>query len=144
MWVWHPVYGELRVEATSTLFRQAIVSIWDKANRSPEARAGRLPIVRFTHTVPAKFKAFPGKTFAAPVLEIVGYCDRDQIPGWSDRPATVALPSAPILLGPAAPALEAPAPSEAKEPGKAKGKGPTKDPDDPIDDVLGGDPIPYK
>jgi hypothetical protein len=90
------------------------------------------------------------KTFQGPVIRIVGWVPRDQVPGWSEREPTVAPPKAMTALPTnAAPAIETTvkAPAKAKSRIKVKAKPAVNsgadDPNDPLDDILGNDPIPF-
>jgi hypothetical protein len=146
--LWNPTYGELRLETNAAILSRVITGIWDAAKFAPEAATGQQPVVSFVGTVPVFIKQV-NKTFRAPVIKIVGYIPRDQVPGWADRPPTVLPPKAMSVL-PAASAAPPPSTPTAaksiKKAAKAKVKqAATKpDPDDPIEDVLGGDDIPWK
>jgi hypothetical protein len=91
-WLWCPSLGELRLETNSAHLRQAISNIWDRARRAPEAATGAQPVIRFTGCLTTWNKKF-NKNFFAPKAEIVGWVERDQVPGWSARTPTVSLPS---------------------------------------------------
>jgi hypothetical protein len=137
--VWNPTFGDLRLEVCSTLFRDVIANVWDRARFAPEAIRGLQPVIRFVDRVEVPIKSV-GKTFFVPVAQIVGWVERNHVPGWANRTPTVAPPTAPPLLAAASPAPSTPA---AKKPAKV-GKGAVKPaPDDPIDDILGGDSIPW-
>jgi hypothetical protein len=147
MWAWNPSLGEVRIETNGSIFRQAITNVWDKARFEPQAAEGLQPVVCFTNRVPVPVKAV-GKTFSGPVIKIVGWVERDKVPGWSERPPTV-LPPKTLMALPtaAAPAIETTAKGRAKTKAKTKARAGSKpgadDPDDEIDDILGSDPIPY-
>ncbi len=79
------------------------------------------------------------------MIKIIGWVERDKVPGWATREPTVLPPKTlPVLPVSAA---SAPLMSDAKKPikakAKAKVKAKTSDPNDNIDDILDGDPIPY-
>jgi hypothetical protein len=118
-WLWCPSLGELRLETNGAHFRQAISNIWDRARRAPEAATGAQPIIRFTGCVTAWNKKF-NKNFFAPKVEIVGWVERDQVPGWSARTPTVPLP-APL---PVLPLAAATPPDQPKPEAKKAAKGP--------------------
>ena len=140
-WLWNPALGELRLETNAAIFRQAIANVWDRARSAPEAIRGLQPVVRFVDRVEVPIKSV-GKTFFVPVAQIVGWVERDNVPGWKERTPTVPLPPAPPLL--AAASAPVPATPAAKKSAKV-GKGAAKPaPDDPIDDILGGDLLPWK
>jgi hypothetical protein len=103
------------------------------------------PVVRFVDRVSVTKKAI-GKSFFSPVIEVAGWVPRDQVPGWREREPTVLPPAAlPLLSASSAPAPAAPtAETPAKGRTKVKRNAAKPDPDDPIDDVLGGDSTPWK
>ena len=144
-WVWNPALGELRLETNAAIFRQAIASVWDQTRFASEAIRGEQPVIRFVDRVDVQIKSV-GKTFSGPVIEVIGWFERNNVPGWKERTPTVSPPAAPPLL--AAASVPAPATPTAKKSVKGK-QGPAKPgpakpgPDDPIDDILGGDSIPY-
>jgi hypothetical protein len=132
-WLWHPVFGELRLETNARIFREAVANIWEQARFKPQAFEGLQPIIRFIDRVPIPVKSV-NKTFQGPVIKGIGWVPRDQVPGWSARPPTVVPPTVPPLLS--ASSAPAPATPAAKKPTKAKPKGkqskPKAEPDDPI------------
>jgi hypothetical protein len=138
-WLWNPTFGELRLETNAAIFRQAVSSVWDKARSEPQAAEGLLPVIRFTDRVSTFIKPV-NKTFCGPVIKIVGWVERDKVPGWTARTLTVLPPAAPpILPAPSASAPETPA---VKKPGKAKKGAAKRRPDDPLADL--NDDIPSK
>jgi hypothetical protein len=116
IWAWSPNYGEVRIETNATLFRQTIASIWDQCRLEPRAVQGLQPVVRFIGRSSVFVKAV-NKSFYSPRLQIVGWCARDQVPGWADRPVTVPPPTALPALA-ASPASAPVAPG--KKPAKAR------------------------
>jgi hypothetical protein len=134
-WMWTPSLSEVRLETNAKIFREAVASIWDQCRSKPEAAEGLQPVVRFVDRVPIPVKSLH-KEFFGPVIQVVGWVERNKVPGWRERAPTVPPPAAlPILPTPSAPA---PTETAAKKPGKTK-KGATKPgPDDP----LFNDPIP--
>ena len=95
--MWNPTFGELRLETNAAIFRNAVVNVWDQAKFAPEAIRGLQPVVRFVDRVEILIKAV-GKTFFGPVIEVRGWVERDNVPGWKERAPTVPLPPAPPLL----------------------------------------------
>ena len=88
-WVYHPDYGELRLETNAAMFREAVTGIWDAAKSEPQAAAAeQQPVVRFTGRVSVPIKALK-KSFYRPVIEIVGSVERNKVPGWAARTPTV-------------------------------------------------------
>jgi hypothetical protein len=137
-WVWNPTFGELRLETNAFIFRQAVVAVWDECRSKVEAAEGQQPVIRFVDRVPVPIKAV-GKTFQGPIIEIVGWVERDKIPGWAARTPTVSPPAAvPILPAPSAQTAAAPA----KKPVKARKGAAKSGPDDPLADL--NDDIPGK
>lgn len=143
-WLWNPEYGELRLETNATIVRQAITSIWDQSRFEPQAAAGVQPVVRFVDRVPIPVKAVK-KTFSGPVIKIIGWVPRGEVPGWREREPTVLPPkSLPVLPTATAPAIDTSVKRSAKTKTKAKAKpAAIDDPNDNIDDILGGESIPY-
>jgi hypothetical protein len=130
-WAWSPSTGEVRLETCSAMFRDAVANIFHEANSEPQAREGQQPVVSFVNRAPVVIKALR-KTIYSPVIERVGFVERDKIPGWKERAPTVPLPvAAPALAKPTAPApvkeIEARR-HKAKQPPKAKNGDPPVDP----------------
>jgi hypothetical protein len=96
------------------------------------------PVIRFTGRVSVFIKALK-KSFYRPVIEIVGWVERDRVPGWAARTPTVLPPSAPPILTAPAPA---PATRGVKKPVKVKKGAAKPGPDDPPADL--NDEIPWK
>jgi hypothetical protein len=143
-WLWNPTFGELRLESNGAIFRQAVTTVWDQARFEPQAAEGLQPVACFVNRVPVPVKAV-NKTFSGPVIKVIGWVERDKVPGWHEREPTVLPPKTlPVLPVSAA---SAPLTSEAKKPAKAKAKAKVKaqasDLNDDISDILGGDAIPY-
>jgi hypothetical protein len=128
-WLWNPILGELRLETNATIFRNAIVNIWDQARFDPQAAEGLQPVVRFVDRVPVPVKSV-NKTFSGPLVRIINWVERDKVPGWRERAPTVAPPTAPPLLAassaPAQPRLRRRLPRRRPRPGEAwQSRGPT-------------------
>jgi hypothetical protein len=107
-WAWNPTFREVRLETNAALFREAIANVWDKCRFEPQAAEGLQPVICFADRV-SKLVKQVGKTFYAPVIRLVGWVERDRVPGWSARTPTVLPPAAPLIL----PAPSVPAPSTA-------------------------------
>jgi hypothetical protein len=126
-WVWNPNLGELRLETNAAIFQRAIASLWDQARLEPQAAEGLQPVVRFVDRVRVPVKAV-NKTFFGPVIKVIGWVERNKVPGWATREPTVLPPAAlPILPTPSAPA---PTETAAKKPGKTKKGAAKPGPDD--------------
>ena len=148
-WLWNPTFGEVRVETNASLFRTAISDVWDRARREPQFMEGLQPVIRFVGRTEIEIKSV-GKTFFAPVIDIIGWTERSKVPGWQERAPTVPLPAASPLLAPSPTPAPATATPAAKTLPKSKAKtkdkqGPKPGPDDlgPIDPNLNDD-IPWK
>jgi hypothetical protein len=130
-WLWNPTFGELRLETNGAIFRQAVTAVWDRARFEPQAAEGLQPVVCFVNRVPVPVKAV-NKTFSGPVIKVIGWVERDKVPGWVARTPTVSPPAAPPIL----PAPSAPAPAGlAKKPVKARKGAAKPGPDDPLADL---------
>jgi hypothetical protein len=134
-WLWNPTFGELRLETNAAIFRQAVTNVWDQARFEPQAAEGLQPVICFTNRVPVQVKAV-NKTFSGPVIKVIGWVERNKVPGWAIREPTVAPPAAPPLLAASSAPVPAPATPAAKKPAKvnpkAKQSAPKPEPDDPI------------
>ena len=128
-WAWNPTLGELRLETTAAIFREAVASIWDQCRVEPQAAEGLQPVVCFVNRVPVLVKAV-NKTFFGPVIKVIGWVERSKVPGWATREPTVAPPAAPPLLAASSAPAPAPAPASAtpaaKKPAKVNPKGQTE------------------
>jgi hypothetical protein len=134
-WLWNPTLGEARLETNGVTFLRAVVNVWDQAQFEPQAAEGLQPVVRFVDRVPVPVKAV-NKTFIGPVIKIIGWVERDKVPGWANREPTVAPPAAPPLLFASSAPAPAPATPAAKKPAKvnpkAKQSAPKPEPDDDL------------
>jgi hypothetical protein len=138
-WLWNPNIGEVRLETNATLFRGAVANIWDKSRFEPQAAEGLQPVICFADRV-SKLVKQVGKTFYAPVIRLVGWVERDRVPGWSARTPTVLPPAAPLILP--APSVPAPSTPAVKKAPKAKKAAAKPGPGDPHADL--NDDIPWK
>jgi hypothetical protein len=138
-WMWNPTFGEVRLETHAAIFRSAVTSVWDRCRFEPQAAKGLQPVICFVDRVAIPVKAV-NKTFYGPVIKIVGWVERDKVPGWAARIPTVSLPAAPpILPAPSASALATPS---TKKPAKAKKAATKPVADDPLAEL--NDDIPWK
>ena len=113
--------------------------MWDKSRLEPQAAEGLQPVICFADRVSKPGKQ-AGKTFYRPVITIVGWIERDKVPGWREREPTVLPPKAlPVLPAPSALAPSTPA---VKKPAKAKRAAAKPAPDDPLSGL--NDDIPWK
>ena len=134
-WLWNPTHGELRLETNAAIVRQAVLAVWDEAKGASQAAEGQQPVVRFVDRVSIYVKAV-NKTFQGPVIRVVGWVPRDQVPGWSEREPTVAPPKvmAALPTTTTAPAID----TQVKKPGKgskAGAKVKAKASDDPSEEI---------
>jgi hypothetical protein len=138
-WMWTPSLGDVRLETNAKIFREAVTSAWDRCRSKPEAAEGLQPVVRFVDRVPIPVKSVH-KTFFGPVIEVIGWVERDKVPGWAARTPTVLPPEAPPILS--APSAPAPATPAVKKPAKLKKGAAKSGPDDPLADL--NDDTPWK
>lgn len=92
-WLWAPQYGEVRLETNASIFRQAILDVWDRARFEPLAAENQQPVISFTDRTLRSIKSV-GEDFWSAVIKIIGWVPRDQVPGWKERAPTVTAPSA--------------------------------------------------
>lgn len=114
--------GVREFSSSSKAVISAIERLHNTYEASPEGRAGQIPVVKMTHTLPAKSTGPSGTTTNyAPVFEIVQWVDRPAELG----DATVPLPSdAQLAPQPAAPtAPSAPPPGHVPPPSAAAAVG---------------------
>jgi hypothetical protein len=91
-WLWNPVLGEVRLETNGAIFRGAVSTTWDRCRSFKEASEGLQPVIDFSGRRQMSYAAI-GRTFWAPVIEIVGWMPRDKTP-FARREPTVAPPPA--------------------------------------------------
>jgi hypothetical protein len=93
VWLWNPPLGELRLESNQATVVRAISALWDRARSFKEAAEGLQPVIHF---VDRREQSYPriGKTFMAPVIDIVGWVPRDKVPPFALREPTVKAPLA--------------------------------------------------
>jgi hypothetical protein len=135
-WLWNPEFGELRLETNATIFRQAVENSWRQARNEPQAAEGLQPVIRFVDRVPILIKAL-NKTFFGPVIKIVGWVERDKVPGWLEREPTVPLPAALPVLSPPEPAAPIKGLDKAARRHKAERHAAKPPFNDPLDNLLG-------
>ena len=81
---------------------------------------GLQPVIRFVDRVEVPVKSV-GKTFFGPVIKVIGWVERDNVPGWKERTPTVPPPAAPPLLAAAsAPAPATPVDASSQEAGQGR------------------------
>jgi hypothetical protein len=120
-WCWNPTFDELRLETNAAIFRQAVANVWAQARFEPRAAEGLQPVVSFVGRVPVHVKAV-NKTFSGPVIKVIGWVERDKVPGWRERAPTVSPPAAPPLLPASSAPTPTPATPAAKKPAKVNPK----------------------
>jgi hypothetical protein len=113
-WLWNPTLGEVRLETNAKIFREAVANVWNKARFEPQAAEGLQPVVCFVDRVAVPVKAV-NKTFSGPVIKVIGWVERDKVPGWREREPTVAPPAA-------LPVLSAPEPAATPVDGRPRGR----------------------
>jgi hypothetical protein len=92
-WCWNPTLGEVRLETNSAIFRSAVSAIWDRSCTFKEGTDGLQPVIDFVDRREQTFAAI-GKTFWAPIVDIVGWVPRDKVPPFALREPTVQPPAA--------------------------------------------------
>ena len=68
------------------------------ARFEPQAAEGLQPVVWFVDRVPVPVKAV-NKTFFGPVIKVIGWVERDKVPGWRERDADCLAARGPAALG---------------------------------------------
>jgi hypothetical protein len=125
-WLWSPIFGEVRLETNATYLRGAIGGLWEECRKYQQAIEGLQPIIRFEDRNSVLNSAI-GKRFWVPIVPIINWIERDKVPGWADRPPTVAPPAAvPLLLGPDKEPIKGASHHKAQRPAAKPGS-----PDDP-------------
>jgi hypothetical protein len=120
-WMWNPTLGEVRFETNAAIAREAMLAVWDAGKDAPEAAAALQPVVQFVSSVAKTIKSV-SKTFQSRVIKIIGWVERNQVPGWAEREPTVSPPKALMALPTAAaPAIE----TQIKKSAKPKPSGKT-------------------
>jgi hypothetical protein len=92
-WLWNPHLGELRLETNGAIFLRAVDALWTRCRSFEEASKGLQPVICFVGRREKLVKAV-GKTFWEPVIDLRGWAERDKIPAFAARNATVAAPAA--------------------------------------------------
>jgi hypothetical protein len=87
-WFWNPPLGELRLETNQSTVLRAINGVWDHCRTYKEAAEGLQPVIHFVDRREKHYKAI-GKSFWAPVIDIIGWVPRDKVPAFALRPPTV-------------------------------------------------------
>jgi hypothetical protein len=90
-WLWNPMLGELRLETNAAIFRDAVSGLWDRVRTYKEAVEGQVPVICFVDRVEREIPAI-GKTFWAPVIDIIRFVPRDRVPCFAARKPTVPPP----------------------------------------------------
>ena len=86
-WLWNPSLGEVRLETNASLFLDAICGVWDRC-QTQQAADGQQPVIRFVDRRERLIRSL-GKTFFVPIINVVGWVDRDKVPTFAPRPPTV-------------------------------------------------------
>jgi hypothetical protein len=93
VFVWNPIFDELRLETNASYFRQAVATVWERYRTFKEASQGLQPIIRFTGKRDVPNQTYK-QTFQAPLIDIVGWMEREKIAPFKQRPPTVIPPAA--------------------------------------------------
>jgi hypothetical protein len=92
--VWNKPLGEMRIETCATIYRGAVCAVIERASDFPEAARGLIPVILFADRREITIKSV-GKTFWSPVINVVGWLERDSIPAFRLRKPTVLPPPEP-------------------------------------------------
>jgi hypothetical protein len=93
LWLWNPPLGELRLETNASLLVRAISGLWDQCRTSQQASQGLQPVIHFVDRRKRPIASL-SKTFFEPVINVVGWIDRDEVPAFRLREPTVSPPPA--------------------------------------------------
>jgi hypothetical protein len=96
-WLWNPILGELRLESNGAIFRGTISDLWDRCRTFKEASQDLQPVIHFVDRQERFVKAV-GKGFWTPVINIVGWVEREKVPTFRLREPTVPPPAASPIL----------------------------------------------
>jgi hypothetical protein len=91
--LWNPRLGEVRLETNTTTFRNAVLALWDRCLTAKEASDGLQPVIAF---VGRRERPYPGlgRTFWAPIIDVIHWVPRDKVPPFALREPTVKPPAA--------------------------------------------------
>ena len=97
LWLWNPPLGELRLETNAQLLVRAISGLCDRCRTFTEASQGLQPVVHFVDRRKRPIAAL-NKVFYEPVIHIVGWFKRGEVPPFRLRePTVVPAPELPDL-----------------------------------------------
>ena len=91
-WLWNPTLGEVRLETNGAILRGTTSAVWDRCRTFKEASDGLQPVIDFVDRREQSFEAI-GRTFWAPLVDIVGWVPRDKVPPFALREPTVQPPA---------------------------------------------------
>jgi hypothetical protein len=89
LWLWNPQLGELRLETNATLLVRVIAGLWDRCRTFSEASQGLQPVIHFVDRRQRPIASL-NKVFYEPVIDIVGWFKRGDVPPFQLREPTVA------------------------------------------------------
>jgi hypothetical protein len=92
-WLWNPTLGEVRLETNGAIFRGAVAGIWERCWDHKEASDGLQPVIDFVDRREQSFEAI-GRTFWAPIIALIGWCERNRVSSFALREPTVKPPAA--------------------------------------------------
>jgi hypothetical protein len=90
-YAWNPIFGEVRFEANGAILVRTYDGLFGRYKTFSEAARGLVPVVEFTGRREVYIKK-RGATYWAPILDMVGWVDRDKIEPFRLREPTVAVP----------------------------------------------------
>jgi hypothetical protein len=92
LFLWSPVFGEVRLETCAAILRQTIDGFWTRYRSFAEASKGLQPIVDFLGRREILVKK-RGTSYWTPDINIAGWIDRDKIAPFRLREPTVKPPT---------------------------------------------------
>jgi hypothetical protein len=92
-YLWNPVIGEVKMITCSAYLRMTIDAFWDRYRTFKEASQGLLPVICFADRREIRDKKY-GSVYYMPVIHIIGWVKRSQVPCFAQREPTVPMPVA--------------------------------------------------
>ena len=92
-WLWNSLLGEVRLESNQSTLVRVVSAVWDRCRTFKEAATGLQPVIHFVDRVEHHYKSI-GKSFWAPVINVIGWVERGEVPALAVRAPTVKPPLA--------------------------------------------------
>src|SRR5262249_29928235 len=90
-WLWNSLLGEVRLESNQSTLVRVVSAVWDRCRTFKEAATGLQPAIHFVDRVEHHYKSI-GKSFWAPVINVIGWVERGEVPALAVRAPTVKPP----------------------------------------------------